>query len=434
MMVAQTSGGRAVADVERGTMHHRRRVAVSALAAGVLVVSCSAQETTTAPASSSGGLVLGLLVPESGSLSTIVASLSKPTELAVKQINDAGGVNGQPVKLEQADDGTDAQTTSSSFDNLVNSRGVKAIIGPASSGSVRSVLDKIKSRTMPTCSGSATAADLTKKDSGGYFFRTAPTDDLQGPALAEVITGDGRTKVGILARNDDYGTGFAQALEGGLKDSGASVVANVAYDPNGSNFDGDVGKVLDGQPDAVAVLGFNDDGGKIVSTFIAKGAGPDTKPLYTADGMQGSSFFKAVDPNDPAKIGGIKGTAPAGSPEGVDSPFKQDFPGLGVDPIFSAYYWDCTNLMALAAVKAKSTDAAKIKDAFASSLTGTTDCSDFKACKTALDAGQSIHYRGASNRFDKWAGQQPGTGAYEIWQYLPTGKVDVLKVPQIKIT
>lgn len=406
--------------------------ALVAAACGGSEPSSTSSDGTTAGAED-GALVIGLLVPESGSLSAIVNSLVRPTKLAVKQINEAGGVNGKPVTVEQADDGSTPTVASTSFDSLVNSRNIDVLVGPASSSTALGIMGKIKSRSIPSCSGSTTAAELSKADSGGYFLRTAPTDDLQGPALAELVSNDGHTKVGLLVRNDDYGTGFGKAVEQGVTDSGGSVVSSVAYDPNGANFDGDVATVLAAQPDAVVVIGYNDDGAKVVSALIAKGAGPGQMAMYTGDGMQSSKFAETVDPADKSKVAGLKGTAPAGAPDGVESPFQQDFPSLNVDPIFSAYYWDCTNLLALAAVKAKSTDPAKIKDAFAENVKGDTDCSDFKSCKEALDSGKSIHYRGASNNFDKWSTMEPGSGAYEIWQYDAEGKVETLKVPQIKV-
>jgi branched-chain amino acid transport system substrate-binding protein len=424
-------------------MHRRRIVGTALVAFSLLAAACGsddAQTTNDTAAPGGGGddggqLVMGLLVPESGDLSVIVDSLAKPTRLAIDQINAAGGVNGRPVRLEQADDGSDAQTTSTSFDNLVNSRNIDVLVGPAASTSAKAILDKIKSQGITACSGSTTAAELTKLDSGGFFFRTAPTDDLQGPALAEVVTNDGKSQVGILARNDEYGTGFASSVESALQDTGASVVANVVYDPNGSNFDGDVTRVLDANPDAVVVLGFADDGAKIVNTLIGKGAGPDQMALYTADGIKGSTFHEKVDPTNPAKVQGMKGTAPAAAPEGVESPFQAEFPSLNVDPIFASYYWDCTNLLALAAVKAKSNDSAQIKEAFAANVQGEVDCNDFASCKDLLDQGQTIHYRGASNRFEKWAenGQEPATGAYDVWQFDAEGKDGNLDVPQIKV-
>jgi len=414
----------------------RRRVVIATVALIALAASaCNSDQGTTSTAGSGADdeLVMGLLVPESGQLSAIVGSLAKPADLAVKQINEAGGVNGKSVKLVQADDGSSPTVASTSFDSLVNNSKIDVLVGPAGSSTAKGIMDKIKGRSIPTCSGSTTAAELSKADSGGFFFRTAPSDDLQGPALATVITNDKKSKVGLLVRNDDYGTGFGKAIAQGITDSGGTVVEQVAYDPNGSNFDGDVGRVLAKSPDAVVVIGYNDDGAKVVNALIAQGAGPKQIAMYTGDGMQGSTFAETVDPSNKSKVEGLKGTAPASAPEGIESPFQADFPGLGVDPIYSSYYWDCTNLMALAAVKAQSTDPNKIKAAFVENVKGDNDCNDFKSCKAALDAGKSIHYRGASNRFEKWSGNEPAGGAYEIWAYDAAGKPVTSKEPQIKV-
>ena len=78
----------------------------------------------------------------------------------------------------------------------------------------------------------------------------------------------------------------------------------------------------------------------------------------------------------------------------------------------------------LKAVEAlKSDDGTKIRDAFAKNLEGDTDCKTFKECSDALKAGKTIHYRGASSTFDKWAKTEPATGAYEVWSYDSAGKV-----------
>lgn len=380
---------------------------------------------STTTAESSGGadrgnvdgeLVLGTLVPQTGDLSAIVDSLQTPVDMAVQAINDAGGVNGKNVRVVPADDGTNPNVAQTSYSKLVTTDKVDAIIGPAPSGVASKLVSGIETDKVPTCSGSTTAANLTGVG-GGFFFRTAPGDELQGPALANLITGDEHSRVAIIARNDDYGEGFAGSLGDALKEGGAEVTTTVLYNPEGSNFDADVQKVVDSEPDAVAVLGFVDDGAEVLNAMIGKGAGPSDIAIYTADGMQSSSLAEKVDPNDPSKIAGIKGTAPAASPEGIDSPFTAEFAATGVDTIFSSYYWDCTNLMALAAVAAGSDDGTDIAEAFAKNLEGENDCNDFRSCKTLLEEGKTIHYRGASSMFDVWDEMQPGTGVYDVWEY-----------------
>ena len=390
----------------------------------------SPESTTSTTAEASGNargnvdgvLKLGTLVPQSGDLKAIHDSLATPIDIAIKEINAAGGVLDKPVEVVQGDDGTSATVAQTTYDKLINSDKVDAIIGPAPSGVASKLAESFGTDKVPACSGSTTAANL-QGAGNGYFFRTAPGDNLQGPALATLILGDNHKKVSIIARNDDYGKGFSESLKKALEDGGATVGDPVLYDPQGTSFDADVQKVVDQSPEAVVVIGFNDDGAKIINAMIGKGIGPSQMPTYTADGMQGSKFAATVDPSDPSKVAGIKGTAPAATPAGIESPFQAVFQATGVDPIFSAYYYDCTILMALAAEKAKSDDGTKIKDAFAANLEGDVKCNTYKDCLTALKDGKTIHYQGASSTFEKWDVMQPGTGAYEVWSYGPDGKV-----------
>src|SRR5262249_28949602 len=118
-----------------------------------------------------GTLELGQLAPQTGQLSNIVQSLTTPVTMAVDEINAARGVLNNPVRYTLADDGTDPQVASQSLDRLLNSDKVDAIMGPASSGTMLGILDKVRSAGVLTCSGSTTSAELTKAKSDGYFFR-----------------------------------------------------------------------------------------------------------------------------------------------------------------------------------------------------------------------------------------------------------------------
>lgn len=389
-------------------------------------------ETTTTEASEESGsgdgtLTLGAMVPQTGDLNTIVESLQTPIDIAIDEINEAGGVNDSEVTLIEGDDGggsavTVAETTYQQF----ISDGVDAIIGPAPSSVASRLAENIGTDQIPTCSGSTTAANL-QGAGDGYFFRTAPGDDLQGPALAELIASDNHTSVAIVARNDDYGSGFADSLETALGDSGVDVTEKVLYNPDsGTGYDADVQTAVNSNPEAVVVLGFNDDGAQIISAMIGAGAGPADIPIYTADGMQGSSFGETVDPENPGVVAGIKGTAPAAAPEGIEHPFQETFAETGVDTIFSSYYYDCTILMALAAQAAGSDSGEAIQEAFAGNLEGDNDCQTFAECKELLEDGETIHYRGASSAFESWQTMQPGTGVYDTWEYDAEGAIEDL--------
>jgi branched-chain amino acid transport system substrate-binding protein len=319
---------------------------------------------------------------------------------------------------------------------LLTSDKVDAVLGPASSGTALGIIDKIKTNGVVDCTGSATTAQLSVAggDAGGYFFRTAPSDNLQGPALAQLVLGDNKHKIAILTRNDSYGTGFGAALSKALTDGGADVVANVAYDPKSTDYRADVAKVAGKSADAIVVIGFNDDGGKVLKELIAQNLGPKNIQVYTADGMQSSKFFKAVDPSNPAVVQGIKGTAPAAAPSGVTNPFNAKFAATKIDTIFSSYYYDCTNLIALAAQAAGSDDPAKIKAKMLEVSSGGTKCQDFKSCSDLMKAGTDIDYDGASGPVDLTNKHEPANGVYDVWEYKANGKyANVPGAAQIKI-
>jgi branched-chain amino acid transport system substrate-binding protein len=395
--------------------------------------------TSTAKAASDRGnvdgtLVFGALLPQSGDLKVIFDALNTPIMMAVQEINQGGGVNGKQVQVKSADDGTSADVASTSLDTLLNSDKVDAILGPASSGTMEGIIDKVADAGVVTCSGSNTSAALTTAKDNGFYFRTAPPDKFQGPALAQLVASDNHTKVAILARNDSYGTGFADSLKKSLEDQGAEVVVNSAYDPNGTDFSSDVGKVVNAGPDAVVVIGFNDDGAKILKEMISQNIGPDKMAIYTADGMQSSKFGQSVNAANPGVIKGIKGTAPAAAPGGVTHPFIAKYKATGKDTIFSSYYYDCTMLLALAAQAAGSDDPAKIKDKVLEVSQGGTKCQTWAQCSALLKQGKDIDYDGASGSVDLSDVGEPTSGVYDVWQYnADATNSNIPGMPQITI-
>src|SRR4051794_16361006 len=101
--------------------------------------------TTAKPATRAGNGVfeLGTLLPQTGDLSVLGPPMIKAVEMAVRDIDAAGGVLGKNVKLTQTDDGTSEDVASASTDKLLNTDKVDVILGAAGSGITKSVIDKI---------------------------------------------------------------------------------------------------------------------------------------------------------------------------------------------------------------------------------------------------------------------------------------------------
>ncbi|MEO6989581.1 MAG: ABC transporter substrate-binding protein [Aquihabitans sp.] len=402
-----------------------------------------AEEDGPVPADQNGGrtegdgeLVLGAVLPQSGNLAQLGPPMIAGAKMAVADINAAGGVNGKPVRLIVQDDGGGANDdlAITSVDQLVNNENVDAIIGAAASGTSKSIIDKVTAGGTVQCSPSNTGSDLTQWPDKGLYFRTPPADNLQAQALAKSILDDGKQNVAVIAQNTDYGTGFVRFLTPALEDAGAKIVADVTYDDQGTGFDAEVEKVVGSTPDAVALIGYPEDGGKVLAEMLKQGVDFSETTIYVTDGMQSNELYLNVDESKPAITADIKGTAPSAAPESGASFFPEAFAAFAPDvesPIYSAQSYDCVMAIALAAQKAES-DAPFDIAANISSITrpeGDADekCDTFKDCADLLADGKDIDYDGASGALDFTDYGEPSAGSYDVYVFGDDGSYETME-------
>ncbi len=222
-----------------------------------------------------GQLVFGGLFPVTGSLASLGPPEVAAYKLAIQDINDAGGVLGKNVKGLPGDSGdTTTDTASLTVDKHLKA-GVDAIIGAASSSVTLSVLDKVSGAGVIQVSMANTSPELTTFEDGGMYWRTAPSDVLQGRVLGNLILGDGHQTVGILVLQDSYGEGLANYTEVSIGDGGGSVVDTEFYDPAAATFTSQVSKIKAAAPDAIVLIGF-DESAKVVQELVQQGIGPNS--------------------------------------------------------------------------------------------------------------------------------------------------------------
>ena len=407
----------------------RPHLLVAVAVIGALLVACSSGEgsaasrtrststtkTTTRPGADAV-LTIGQLAPLTGPIAIISNSFTVPVKLAVDEINLSGGVNGKPVGVVVADDGSESATARAAVTSLVDTSHADAVIGPSTSQAALDLITRPTEHRAVICSGSNSygpISNVARRD--GYYFRTAPPDRLQAGALAKLLIADGRTRPVVIAARDDYGLPFGtetvRRLVAGHV-SGGRLISLRAGDAGASRA---VTEALARQPDAVVLIGFPDGMAPVLRALIAQGKGPTQIPIYGSDGLQNAELGALVDPASPAVVANLKGTTPAGAPAGIDHPFNARLFAAGIEAFFSASTYDCVILIALAAEGARSDDPRAIRDHFAKNLTGKTVCTTYLACKDALHGGKAIHYHGASSTFQSWAVFEPGTGAFDVW-------------------
>jgi branched-chain amino acid transport system substrate-binding protein len=386
-----------------------------------------ATTTTGAPAERGnvdGVLRIGSVLPSTGDLGVLGEPMNKAVEMAIRDINAAGGVLGKDVELVGEDSGTNEDIANSAVDKLLGPDQVDAIIGAASSRISLSIIDKVTGSRTVQCSPSNTGLNFTVYEDGGYYFRTAPPDNLQAIVLAEMIADDEHESVSILHLADAYGQGFADSLETELVEGGVEVDEKVGYDPTATSFDADVDLLVEADSTANVLIGFPDTGTTIIKSMIEKGIGPQDTQLYLTDGLQTSSLGRSVDPSDPAIVAGAKGTAPAAAPPSGADFFPTAFAEFapGVDTIFSAHAYDCAIVIALAAIAADSDDSTQIRDEMIAVTKddgeeGEVECTTFAECSAALEAGSPINFNGASGPGEWVEAGEPGEGEYERWAF-----------------
>lgn len=236
-----------------------------------------------------GTLQLGTLLPKTGSLAFLGPPEFAGVDLAVKEMNEAGGVLGNDVEHIEGDSGDTENAVAPKTVSTLLAQDVDAIIGAASSSVSLSVVDTIVNAGVVMFSPANTSKKFSDYDDKGLYFRNAPSDILQGSVLADTMLEDGASKVFVLALNDDYGTGLASDLTTSLEGGGAEVVGEEIYDPKATDFADVVGAAKSADPDAIALIGF-DESSKILSTMIEQGIGPSDMPIYGVDGNMGNAL------------------------------------------------------------------------------------------------------------------------------------------------
>ncbi|MUL40768.1 ABC transporter substrate-binding protein [Streptomonospora sp. PA3] len=337
-------------------------------------------------------LQFGYVFPETGDLSHLGPPQIQAAKYALSEINKAGGVNGAEVPaILSGDEANDAAQANDAAKRLVD-QDADIILGAAASGMTQAIMDTVTGAEVVECSGSNTAPGLASEDDTGYYWRTAPSDTMQGPVLAQKIASDGHQSVAITYRADDYGEGLANATAEALKQNGIDVAFNEGYDPNTANFDSVVSDVADADADAVVLVSF-EEGVQIITGLIEAGVGADQ--MYGTDGLNDETLAEKVDAQNPGSISGFQGTAPDNGEQKFMEGLQSFAPDLEVFQ-FSGQVYDCAIVTALAAQQAETNDPAVFVDEVRAVSREGTECSSFQECKDLLADGEDIDYQGVS--------------------------------------
>jgi branched-chain amino acid transport system substrate-binding protein len=422
-------------------------------AASLVLAACGGSSSTSesssaAPASSSAApssssaepapstdckntqLKIGTLLPATGSLAYLGPPEFAGVDLAVAEIDAAGGVLGQPVVNEYGDSGdTETDIASQTVDSHLQ-KGVQAIIGAASSGVTFTVIDKITSNGVLQISPANTAPSLTDYPDNGLYFRTAPSDALQGAVQASNAIDNGFTAGATIARKDPYGEGLQNAFVADFEAGGGTVTAALTYDPTAASFEAEVAEIAASNPEFVQVVGF-DESTKLIQEMIKQGIGPQDVQIYLADGNLSATAFKDF-PKD--TMTGVIGTVPTGDPsvdvEAFNGKLLEQDPEL-TDFAYGAQAYDATILVALAAEYAGCADGTAMAAAMpmiANADAGGEACGTYADCLAIIQAGGQPDYNGVTGPLDFNEYGDPKSATIDVVQYLTNTKFESIEV------
>ena len=340
-------------------------------------------------------LEVGTVLPQTGSL----AFLGPPEEagvlLAEKHINDAD--LGITVNVTLGDSGDpDNRAYATTVPQLING-GTHVIVGAASSGVSKLFIDEVVAAERLMISPANTSPDFTDWDDNNLYWRTAPSDLLQGEVLGNLIASDGVVNLGIIYLNDAYGTGLEKQLTETFEAANGSVVASESYNAGDTTFDAQISSVMAQNPDAIALITF-EEAKTIIPALDA--AGFDTSKLYFVDG----NIADYSEDFDPGLLEGAKGTQP-GPDLGDDfrSELNEVWTAEGNEELanwnYAAESYDAVILAALAALSANSVEgpdiAAKMQEVSGGTGGGETATDFAEAAQIIVDGGV-VDYDGPS--------------------------------------
>lgn len=184
-------------------------------------------------------------------------------QLAVDEINAAGGINGRMIELIVEDEKCNAQDAITAYRKLTDVDGVKIILGTSCSGAMLGAAPLAEGEGVVMFSGLATNPDIA--NAGDYIFRTAMSDAQVGIDTGNVLWADGVRTLATITEATDYAEGVRRTSVEQFEKRGGQLVGEERYASDVTDFRSQITKLLNANPDGLHVAAQSEfSGGTIV--------------------------------------------------------------------------------------------------------------------------------------------------------------------------
>ena len=272
--------------------------------------------TATAPAS--GGtpgvtadtILLGEVGSLTGSEATFGISTRNAIELAINEVNAAGGVKGRKIEVRVYDNQSKPEEAAQAANRLINQDNVLLILGEVASSNSMAMAEKAQPAKVPMISNASTNPKVT--EIGDYIFRVCFIDPFQGYVMAKFAHDNLKlNKVAVLRDlGSAYSQGLADVFERKYTEMGGKIVARETYTKGSTDFRSQLTAIKRASPDAIYIPGYYNDIGLIarqarelgITATLMGGDGWDSEKLFELGGsaVEGSYFSNHYSPDDPS--------------------------------------------------------------------------------------------------------------------------------------
>lgn len=373
------------------------------------------EATEAVPIVADEPLAIGTFLPDDGPLASLVPAALAAAELAVADVNAAGGVLGTDVAFHPVGSGDerDIENAQAGIRSL-SEQSVDVVVGPFTSGLSKALIEDPVIGEMILFSPSATSADLTTLDTNNQYFRTSPDEVSLTNIAADVLRDEDVGRLAVAHVNDGYGTNISDRFLQRYAQLGGVVLVDTDYDPGVADFGEIAASLADQQPDAIVIVGY-DETDQILAALAGLGVGPS---------IDGTTVM-GIDANyllfgEPDVLSGYRGLVAR-----VDlrplAVFTGRLEDVGVDPgnefAFAPESYDAVIISALAAEISGATSGPDLAAAIVGVTRDGDKCFDFAECKRLIGEGRDIDYEGLAGPHEFTDAGDPRVSSYLIVTY-----------------
>ncbi len=345
---------------------------------------------------------IGALMDVTGPIASFIPPLTNAVTLAIKHVNDQGGLLGGKAALAVGDTQGAAQTSVDAAGKLVNVEGAAIVMGALMSGTTITAANAV---TIPAgvvmISPTATSPAMTDLEDKDTVFRLVPSDNYQGEVLARMVLKEGIKKVAVTFVNNDYGVGIGNTFMAAYKAAGGTITASAKHEEKKNSYRSELATLAASGADALVVVAYaGDSGGTIVKQSIEGG-------LFTrfigTDGLRDEALIKAVGAKALATSFFSSPTSPAdNAAQGTLHKLYNDAFKEGADKAFVDQVYDATFLAALTVEQAGSADRSKMSAALRAVTSGKGEVilpGEWAKAKKLIAEKKAVTYVGAGGAY-----------------------------------